>query len=137
MSTSLAMTETSVDSIPTIFKDLRSTFNTGKTKSIAWRKRQIEQLFKMCNEQKEVFASAVNADFNRPSTETLLYDCGVVSYLVNLVILIICLLFYSFVMNVLMFLIILMNGQLMKNVPMLLHTLQWINMFIVNLMVFV
>jgi hypothetical protein len=80
MATTLAMTETPVGTIPTIFKDLRASFNSGKTKSLAWRKRQIQQLFKMCDEQKEVFASAANADFYRPSAETLLYDCGVVSY---------------------------------------------------------
>jgi hypothetical protein len=80
METTLAMTETPVGTIPTIFKDLRESFNSGKTKSLAWRKRQIQQLFKMCDEQKEVFASAANADFYRPSAETLLYDCGVVSY---------------------------------------------------------
>ncbi len=78
------MTETPVDSIPGIFKDLRATFNSGKTRPIAWRKRQIEQIYKMCDEQKEVFASAANADFNRPSTETLLYDCGVVSFYIIL-----------------------------------------------------
>lgn len=80
METTLAMTETPVGTIPTIFKDLRESFNSGKTKSLAWRKRQIQQIFKMCDEQKEVFASAANADFYRPSAETLLYDCGVVSY---------------------------------------------------------
>jgi len=72
------MTETPVDSIQTILKDLRSTFNSGKTRSLAWRKKQIEQVYKMCDEQKEVFASACNADFYRPSAETLLYDCGVI-----------------------------------------------------------
>jgi len=79
MSTTLAMTETPVESIPNIFKDLRASFNSGKTRSLAWRKKQIEQLYKMFDEQKELFASAANADFNRPSTETLLYDCGMVS----------------------------------------------------------
>jgi aldehyde dehydrogenase (NAD+) len=72
------MIETPVDSLPTILKDLRASFNAGKTKPLAWRKRQIEQLYKMCDEQKEVFASAANADFHRPSAETLLYDCGVI-----------------------------------------------------------
>jgi aldehyde dehydrogenase (NAD+) len=79
MSTTLAVTETSIDSIQTILKDLRTSFNSGKTRPITWRKRQIEQLFKMCDEQKAVFASAANADFYRPSAETFLYDCGVVS----------------------------------------------------------
>ncbi|CAF3876560.1 unnamed protein product [Rotaria sp. Silwood1] len=71
------MAETPLDSIPSIFQDLRASFKSGKTKSIAWRKRQIEQLYKMCDEQKDVFASAAYADFHRPSAETLLYDCGV------------------------------------------------------------
>ena len=74
------MIETPEDSIPNIFKDLRASFNSGKTKSLAWRKRQIEQLYKMCDEQKDVFASAVHADFHRPAAETRLYDCGVVSF---------------------------------------------------------
>ncbi|CAF1294483.1 unnamed protein product [Rotaria sordida] len=72
------MAETPLDSIPSIFQDLRTSFNSGKTKSIAWRKRQIEQLYKMCDEQKEAFASAAHADFHRPSAETFLYDCGVI-----------------------------------------------------------
>jgi hypothetical protein len=74
------MIETPVDSLPTILKDLRTSFNAGKTRPLAWRKQQIAQLFKMCDEQKEVFASAGNADFHRPTAETLLYDCGMVSY---------------------------------------------------------
>ncbi|CAF5032369.1 unnamed protein product, partial [Rotaria sp. Silwood1] len=81
--TSLTMAETPLDSIPSIFQDLRASFKSGKTKSIAWRKRQIEQLYKMCDEQKDVFASAAHADFHRPSAETLLYDCGVVSFSLN------------------------------------------------------
>lgn len=72
------MTETPVDSIADIFQELRRSFKSGTTKPMAWRKRQLEQLYKMCEEQQEVFASAANADFHRPSAETLLYDCGVV-----------------------------------------------------------
>lgn len=71
------MDETPINSIPTVLGDLRKTFNTGKTKSVAWRKQQIEQIYKMFDEQKEVFASAAKADFHRPSAETYLYDCGV------------------------------------------------------------
>ena len=74
------MIETPIDTLPTILQDLRASFNAGKTKPLAWRKRQIEQLFKMCEEQADVFASAANADFHRPATETLLYDCGMVCY---------------------------------------------------------
>ncbi|CAF1262265.1 unnamed protein product [Adineta steineri] len=78
MSVRSAMTETPMDTIPTMFKDLRATFNSGKTRPVAWRKKQIEQIIKMCEEQKEVFASAANTDFHRPNAETYLYDCGVI-----------------------------------------------------------
>jgi len=71
------MNDTPVDTIPTILKDVRSAFNSGKSKSLAWRKQQIEQIYKMCDEQKEVFASAAKADFHRPNAETFLYDCGI------------------------------------------------------------
>jgi acyl-CoA reductase-like NAD-dependent aldehyde dehydrogenase len=81
MTTTTDMSETPVESISNIFQELRSSFNSGKTRPLAWRKKQIEQIYKMCDEQKDVFASAANADFHRPLAETLLYDCGVVSFL--------------------------------------------------------
>ena len=77
--------ETSIDAIDNIFTDLRRSFNTGTTKSLAWRKRQIEQVYKMCAEQKDLFASAGNADFHRPPTETIVLDCGSVSCLSKLI----------------------------------------------------
>ena len=76
--TSVSMIETPIDSIPAIFQELRQSFNTGNSRPVAWRKQQIKQLFKMCEEQENVFAQAANADFHRPITETLLFDCGVV-----------------------------------------------------------
>ena len=79
MTSTSAMTDTPVENIPHIFRDLRTSFISGKTKPVAWRKKQIEQIYKMCDEQKDVFASAANADFHRPTAETLLYDCGLVS----------------------------------------------------------
>jgi hypothetical protein len=72
------MSETSSETIGTIFTDLRRSFNAGTSKSLAWRKNQIMQLYKMCDEQQEVFASAAFADFHRPTAETYIYDCGVV-----------------------------------------------------------
>ena len=78
------MEETSVDSLPDLFQQLRRSYNSGKTKSLAWRKHQIKQLFKMCDEQQELFASAARADFHRPTAETLLYDCGVVSLIISI-----------------------------------------------------
>ena len=79
MSTVSVMKDTPVDVIENIFKDLRQSFNNGKTKSIEWRKKQLEQLYKMCDEQRDLFASAVNVDFHRPKFETKLFDCSSVS----------------------------------------------------------
>ena len=70
------MTDTTIDEIPKILQDLRRTFNTGKTKSLTWRRQQLEQLHKMFEEQSDLFASAVNADFHRPGFETKFLDCG-------------------------------------------------------------
>ncbi|CAF1050457.1 unnamed protein product [Adineta ricciae] len=78
MSTKANMNETPLEQIETILKDLRASFKSGKTKPLSWRKKQIEQLYKMCDEQRELFASAANTDFARPITETYLYDCGVI-----------------------------------------------------------
>ena len=80
------MEETPVESLPDLFKNLRRTFNSGKTKSLAWRKQQLEQLYKMCDEQQEYFAAAGRVDFHRPTAETLLYDCGVVRSIVFLLV---------------------------------------------------
>ncbi|CAF4999990.1 unnamed protein product, partial [Rotaria sp. Silwood1] len=57
---------------------LRQSFNNGKTKSLSWRKKQIEQIYKMCDEQKHIFASAAYTDFHRPKSETILFDCGAI-----------------------------------------------------------
>lgn len=74
------MLDTNLESIDTIYKELRESFNSGKTKSIAWRKNQIDQLYKMCDEQKNLFGSAAFVDFHRPTFETALLDCGSVNF---------------------------------------------------------
>lgn len=76
MSTTSPATETSSDVIETIFKDLRRAFDSGRTKPLAWREQQLEQLLKMCSEQKDAFAKAAHKDFRRPLDETLLLDCA-------------------------------------------------------------
>ncbi|CAF0815765.1 unnamed protein product, partial [Didymodactylos carnosus] len=67
---------TSVDSIPQVLSGLRTAFNSGKTKSLKWRKEQLEGLLLLFDEQKNLFASAAKADFHRPEHETLMFDCA-------------------------------------------------------------
>ncbi|CAF0739540.1 unnamed protein product [Didymodactylos carnosus] len=69
---------TAVESIPLLLTGLRTTFNSGKTKSLKWRKQQLERLLKLFDEQKHLFADAAKEDFHRPEQETLLYDCGLI-----------------------------------------------------------
>lgn len=79
MTSTSSNSETPIDTIENVFSVLRQSFNSGKTKPVAWRKHQIEQMLKMCVEQKDLFASAAHTDFHRPPTETILLDCGSVS----------------------------------------------------------
>merc|ERR1719272_574809 len=44
--------------------DLRAVFRTGRTKDIAWRKRQLESLMKLIEENHEVLTAAVRADLS-------------------------------------------------------------------------
>jgi hypothetical protein len=127
-----SMNETPLNTIPIIFDELRLSFNAGKTKPLAWRKQQIEQIYKMCDEQKSLFALATKADFHRPDTETIVFDCGSVSDMSSSSWFDIVDYSSRFVMNVHMFSIILMNGLAMKNVRMLLHFLHLTNIFILN-----
>ncbi|CAF0877034.1 unnamed protein product [Adineta ricciae] len=76
MSTTSATTETPLDAIESIFKDLRQTFNSGKTKPLTWRRQQLERLYEMCDKEKDAFGAAANTDFHRPNSETLIFDCG-------------------------------------------------------------
>ncbi|UJR31818.1 hypothetical protein I4U23_019295 [Adineta vaga] len=76
MSTISITTETSLDAVETIIKDLRQAFNTGKTKSVAWRRQQLERLFEMCDKDRDTLAAAVHTDFHRPNSETLIFDCA-------------------------------------------------------------
>lgn len=83
MSSEQVREDTALNVIEKIFQDLRNSFNQGKTKPIAWRRKQIEQVYKMCDEQRDYFARAAYADFQRPNFETKLFDCGSVRYSVH------------------------------------------------------
>lgn len=63
------VTYTPLEDIPTIFNDLRSTFRTGKTKPIAYRKQQLAQLAWMLRDHQKRWGDALKADLGRPSLE--------------------------------------------------------------------
>ena len=57
---------TPVESIPVIFKDVRKTFYSGRSKPLAWRLKQLNGLVRMLEENTERFQDALYKDMGRP-----------------------------------------------------------------------
>ena len=58
------------------YTTLTSTFKTGLTKSLAWRKRQLKQLFWMVYDNEPAIAAALYKDLHRHDFETYYADIG-------------------------------------------------------------
>eukprot|EP00429_Kryptoperidinium_foliaceum_P045906 CAMPEP_0176111206 /NCGR_PEP_ID=MMETSP0120_2-20121206/55843_1 /TAXON_ID=160619 /ORGANISM="Kryptoperidinium foliaceum, Strain CCMP 1326" /LENGTH=342 /DNA_ID=CAMNT_0017445419 /DNA_START=32 /DNA_END=1057 /DNA_ORIENTATION=+ len=56
------------------YERLRTTFKSGRTKTVAWRRAQIEGIRRMLAENSEEFVAAIIADLGRPKMEALLGD---------------------------------------------------------------
>ncbi|KAL5592989.1 hypothetical protein FOBRF1_012091 [Fusarium oxysporum] len=67
----LRITEAEFD---VLHKKLRSTFATGKTKDLKWRKWQLKQLFWLLNENEDAFIASLSQDLHRHAFETLMAD---------------------------------------------------------------
>eukprot|EP01111_Echinosteliopsis_oligospora_P004668 TRINITY_DN1770_c0_g1_i1.p1 TRINITY_DN1770_c0_g1~~TRINITY_DN1770_c0_g1_i1.p1 ORF type:complete len:485 (-),score=147.62 TRINITY_DN1770_c0_g1_i1:8-1462(-) len=65
---------TPIDEIPAIVQELRSTFRSGVTKSLSWRKQQLNALLSFCSEKREQIKAAVTADLGRHEFEADLAD---------------------------------------------------------------
>ncbi|KAF4450484.1 Aldehyde Dehydrogenase [Fusarium austroafricanum] len=57
-----------------VYKQLRSTFSSGKTKDLKWRKWQLKQLFWLLDENESAFIDALAKDLNRSAFESLMAD---------------------------------------------------------------
>ncbi|MEU1444005.1 aldehyde dehydrogenase family protein [Streptomyces mirabilis] len=55
---------------------LRATFNTGRTKPLAWRKQQLQALRRVLTEQGDVFEQALQADLGKSATESHFMEIG-------------------------------------------------------------
>ena len=53
-----------IDEIPSIVAGLRATFDSGKTRSLAWRKAQLEALIRFAKENDQALIDALRADMN-------------------------------------------------------------------------
>jgi aldehyde dehydrogenase (NAD+) len=55
---------------------LRATFNTGRTKPVAWRKQQLQALGRLLTEHEDVFAQALQTDLGKSATESHMAEIG-------------------------------------------------------------
>lgn len=69
---------TPVDEIEQIVQTLRSTFNSGVTRSPEFRTEQLRQLYKLAEENKQRICDAVSQDLHKPYAECLLSELGLV-----------------------------------------------------------
>jgi aldehyde dehydrogenase (NAD+) len=68
-----------IDEIPARVAELRRTFDSGKTKPIAWRRQQLEALIAFSRENGDRLVEALRADLGKPELEARAADIGQVS----------------------------------------------------------
>jgi aldehyde dehydrogenase (NAD+) len=61
---------------PTLNKQLRATFDSGRTRPLAWREAQLAGLRRMMVEAEDELVEALRADLGRPTTEAFAADIG-------------------------------------------------------------
>lgn len=64
--------------IPTILNELRTTFRSGVTKPLAWRRHQLLQLARFAQENADDLAECLRLDLGRPKQEAFMTEVGAV-----------------------------------------------------------
>lgn len=72
-------TYTDVASISGTVAMLRTTFNSGATRPLAWRATQLRNMISMLEENEEEFLEALRIDLGKPSTEAFITDIAFVT----------------------------------------------------------
>ncbi|KXS22136.1 aldehyde dehydrogenase [Gonapodya prolifera JEL478] len=66
---------TPIEDFDKIISTARSTFLSGRTKSLVWRKQQLRALYKLIDENSRAIVAALQRDLNKPTTEaTVILD---------------------------------------------------------------
>ncbi|XP_070508974.1 aldehyde dehydrogenase, dimeric NADP-preferring-like isoform X1 [Chironomus tepperi] len=68
---------TDMNAYSNVMDRLRSTFSSGKTKDIKFRKKQLEAMLKMFEENRDEICSVLNADLRRPKQEGVVFEINV------------------------------------------------------------
>ncbi|KAK2389920.1 Aldehyde dehydrogenase 3 member H1 [Trifolium repens] len=64
------------ESAAALVKEMRLSFNSGKTKSYEWRISQVKAFLKMVVEQEDQIIEALRSDLAKPPLETVVYEIG-------------------------------------------------------------
>jgi aldehyde dehydrogenase (NAD+) len=67
---------TSAEEFDKVYTTVNATFKTGKTKSLAWRKWQLKQIWWMMEDNEDKWIEALQKDLNRDRFESLATDLG-------------------------------------------------------------
>ncbi len=59
--------------------ELRTTYNSGRTRPLAWRKHQLEQMVKMLGENESAFLDALAVDLGKSRVEGFITDIAFVT----------------------------------------------------------
>lgn len=65
-----------VESFAELVDDLRATFRSGRTRSVDWRREQLQAMHQMLVEHESDFVEALHADLGRPPLEAYAADVG-------------------------------------------------------------
>jgi aldehyde dehydrogenase (NAD+) len=57
-----------------VVKEMRLSFNSGKTRSYEWRISQVKAFLKMVVEQEDQIIEALRSDLAKPPLETVVYE---------------------------------------------------------------
>ncbi|PLB35973.1 aldehyde dehydrogenase [Aspergillus candidus] len=66
---------TSIPEVDLTYKTLQTTFRSGRTKELAWRKWQLKQVWWLVEDNQQRIIDALNKDMNRHAFETTFADC--------------------------------------------------------------
>lgn len=67
---------TDVDRIPAVVDRLRATFESGRTRPLAWRREQLERLVALVDDHGDALCEAMRADLGKPELEAWAADLG-------------------------------------------------------------
>ena len=70
---------TNLNNIADTVSSLRTTYNSGKTRPLAWRKQQLEALVRMMEDNEPAFSAALKADLGKPDVEGFITDIAFVT----------------------------------------------------------